>query len=45
MSSVNLEMADYTQWAWSGSRDPFFKLCPNYIFKIRDDWHFEFRML
>jgi len=33
------------KWAWSESRDPFFKFCPNYIFVIGETKHFKFHVL
>jgi len=33
------------KWAWSESRDPFFKCCPYHIFVIGEARHFKFRVL
>ena len=32
-------------WAWSESREPFFKLFPNHIFGSGEARHFKFRVL
>jgi len=38
-------MTDYAEWAWSGSRDPFCKFCPDHIFGIGEARHFKFHVL
>jgi len=46
MSNTSLGMADYPQWAWSGSRDPFFLILPpNYIFGVGETRQFKCRVL
>ena len=35
-------MTNYPQWAWSGSRDPFFNFDPNHTFGVSEARHIKF---